>query len=168
MFMGGSMGQAVGSAFVAAAQRALDESREAISALSRRVDQTLDDAVAEAAEEITNRIGIPLQLDLAKSVAVPAPLREELVRIVREAVANAARHANARLITVVLARDSTRLRLQVIDDGHGFDPANVRYGRAGLSTMHQRARDIGAELSIATEVGTGTVIELDLSTGGPS
>ena len=145
----------------AAAARALDESRRAISALSRPLDQPLDEAVAEAAEEVAGRTGVPLRLDLAADVDVPAPVREELVRILREAVGNAARHAEADSISVQLRRDGPRILLRVVDDGRGF-VQGAPSDRFGITSMSERAASIGGQLSISSSPGAGTTVEVDL------
>lgn len=145
----------------AAAGRALDESRRAISALSRPLAQPLDEAVAEAAEEVAGRSGVRVRLDLASGVEVSPGVREELVRILREAVGNAARHSQAASIDVQLRKEDRRIRLRVVDDGRGFVPTETS-GRFGIASMTQRASAIGGALSIATEPGAGTTVEVDL------
>ena len=151
----------------AAASRALDESRRAISALTRPLDQPLDEAVGLAAEEVAARTGAAVRLDLDPTVVVSPPVREALVRILREAVGNAARHANAATIDVVLAKDRDRLVLRVVDDGDGFLPNHV-HDRFGIVSMTERASSIGGQLSIATELGAGTTVELGIPVGAAS
>ena len=146
----------------AAASRALDESRRAISALSRPLEQPLDEAVAEAAEEVAGRTGVRVKLDLASGVEVAPSVREELVRILREAVSNAARHSDAASIAVQLrSSDPHGVRLRVVDDGRGFVPSESS-GRFGLSSMTQRAAAIGGVLSIESQPGAGTTVEVDV------
>jgi signal transduction histidine kinase len=146
----------------AAAARALDESRRAISALTQPLDQPLDEAVAQAAEEVAARNGVSLRFELTTGITVDPPVHQECVRIVREAVGNAARHAHADAITVVLARGARNdVRLRVIDDGAGFVPRS-KPGRLGLTSMKERAAAIGGDLSIWSAVGDGTVVELAL------
>ena len=151
----------------AAATRALDESRRAISALTRPLDQPLDEAVGLAAEEVAARTGAAVRLDLDPTVAVNPTVREALVRILREAVSNAARHANADTIDVVLAQERDHLVLRVVDDGDGFNPTEVD-DRFGIVSMTERAAAIGGQLSIATELGAGTTVELDIPVGSAS
>src|SRR5205823_12006662 len=84
----------------AAAERALDESRSAIAALSRAIDDPLDVALAQAAEDVAGRTGAHVHFDLQSGIEVEPELREDMARIVREAVSNAARHGGATTITV--------------------------------------------------------------------
>jgi signal transduction histidine kinase len=146
-----------------AGERALDESRRAIAALTRSADEPLDVALAQAAEEVALRIGAPVKLDLAPGVVVSSARREALVRITREAVANAARHGHARIIQVQLSTKPA-LRLRVVDDGFGFDAAAAArdgYG-FGLTSMRERAESLGGSFRIDSRAGIGTVVEVVL------
>tara|TARA_Y100000815_G_scaffold223166_1_gene210129 strand:- start:927 stop:1883 length:957 start_codon:yes stop_codon:yes gene_type:complete len=84
-----------------------------------------------------------------------------LLRIVQEAITNAVRHAQARTITIT----ATELSIGVADDGHGFDPAEVRgrdRGGIGLTGMTRRARAIGVTLDIDSSP-RGTRVDLSWS-----
>ena len=144
---------------VSAAQRALDESRHAIAALSRPVDQPLAEALAAIALDAGGREGCSVELDLAPEVAVPPAAHEALLRVAREAVINAARHAGAAKIRVEL-NDEPQVRLCVTDDGKGFDVAAALQARAyhGLAGMAQRVRAINGELCIDSGPGKGTTL----------
>ena len=86
-------------------------------------------------------------------------------RIVLEAIANALQHAHAATITVRSEVDFTSgcLLIQVLDDGHGFDPAQTPRGR-GLDNMRNRARSVGATVEIvATNHGTAVTLALPLA-----
>jgi signal transduction histidine kinase len=86
--------------------------------------------------------------------------REMLVRIVREAVVNAVRHGGAREIKLGLSNGG-RPRLTVIDDGVGFDPEATSRG-FGLTSMEERAREIGAAFRLVSQAGSGTQVEVTL------
>jgi signal transduction histidine kinase len=149
------------SQLVVAAERALDESRSAISALTRPMDEPLDAAIAQAAEEVAARVGVRLRLDLAEGVEVPPSTREALIRIVREAVSNTARHGNASKVTVQL-EGGPEIRLRVDDDGIGFDPAMTGGPGFGLTSMRERAQALGAQFRVSSSPGGGTEIEVVL------
>ncbi len=143
-----------------AAERALDESRSAIAALSRRLDEPLEVAVAQAAEDVAERVGISVRFDLASGIEVPVATREALLRIVREAVSNTARHGHASHVTVALW-DGDNVRLRIADDGVGFDVDAPRTGVGfGLVSMRERAQALGADLSVQSRPGEGTRIEV--------
>ena len=145
-----------------AVERALDESRGAIAALSRPIDEPLDLALGHAARDIANRVGARLHLDLAGDVQVSADWRDALLRIAREAVANAVRHGHARTISVQL-RDHDGVALRVTDDGDGFDLSAPRSTESfGLTSMRERAESLGGRFEIASTPGAGTTIEVDL------
>ena len=148
-----------------AAERALDESRRAISALTRPFEEPLPVVLAQVAEDVGLRSGIALRLDLEDGVDAPLDVRETLLRVVREAVTNAARHANASTVAIDLSyRDSLRLRIS--DDGRGFDPEVKRTrsqnGGFGLVSMKERVEALGGHLRIASRPGAGTEIEVTL------
>ena len=143
-----------------AGARALDESRRAIAALTLPLDERLDVAVARAVEEVAAREGVGVRLQLA-DVEVPATVRETLVRIAREAVTNAARHARANSISVELTDGAVPV-LRVADDGVGFDPDEGRAAGYGLDNIRERADQIGAALRINSRHGRGTEIEVEI------
>ena len=144
----------------AAAQRALDESRRAIAALNQPTEQTLSEAIAQTADEVAHRENSKVHLELEPDVDVAPHAREELLRIVREALTNACRHARAQEISVSLA-NGERVRVAVTDDGIGFDPSAAGAG-FGIVGMQDRARALDAGLMIESEPGVGTKVEIIL------
>ena len=145
----------------AAAERALDESRRAIIALTVRDDEPLPLALARAAEDVAGRVGIRVDVDVASAegVTVGSELREALVRIVRESVNNAGRHGRATVAHITFGDDGV---LRITDDGVGFDPGAVADGRFGLVSMRERTERLGARLTIRSVPGSGTVVEVRL------
>lgn len=145
-----------------AAERALDESRAAISALSRDGSRPLGLDLAHTAEAVAGRAGARVELALDEKVELPAELHVALVRIAREAMTNAVRHGLARHVSLSLAADGA-VRLVVEDDGSGFDPAS-RPSRGGpgfgLQSMRERARGAGGDILIRSSPGTGTRVEV--------
>jgi signal transduction histidine kinase len=145
----------------AAAERALDESRTAIAALSRNHDDPLDVALAQAAEDVAARTGARIRFDLAPGIHVAPDVREDLARIVREAVSNAARHGEAENVTVALS-NTDAIRVSVIDDGRGFNPDTPRRRGFGLTSMRERAEMRGATVVVESKPGEGTKVEVVL------
>ncbi len=78
--------------------------------------------------------------------------------VLREALTNVAKHADARNVVVRLDADDERILLQVEDDGQGFDPAAVSDDRIGLASMRDRLLLLGGDLAIATKRGGPTVV----------
>lgn len=147
----------------AAAERALDESRRAIAALTRPLDEPLEVAVAQCAEEVCGRFGAALVLDVQPGIAAAPDAREALLRILREAVSNAVRHGRAASVTVRLSGPEP-VRLCVEDDGAGFDASDLRHlsGRFGLVSMRERAEGLGGTFSLASRSPGGTTVEVVL------
>ncbi|MDA0164876.1 GAF domain-containing sensor histidine kinase [Solirubrobacter ginsenosidimutans] len=95
----------------------------------------------------------------------PGPATQVL-RIAQEALGNAMRHSAAKRIKVMLGGRDGRLFLKVADDGCGFDPAGpeVRGQRLGLTSMEERATELGGTLKVTSEIGAGTTVQLEMPT----
>ncbi|MDD4889383.1 MAG: PAS domain S-box protein, partial [Phycisphaerae bacterium] len=96
----------------------------------------------------------------------PKPLDDD-VRVVlfqatRELLVNAARHSRAPRIRVRLSRDGGHIRIQVSDNGAGFDVAGASKGRGGfgLFSLRERLRHLGGSLQIESRPGQGTAVTL--------
>ncbi len=142
----------------------LKEARRSIQALraSPLEDLGLVLALRNLAESTAERSNLTLTLLLPELLEDLDPTLEQgLYRIAEQAIANVAQHANATHMRVGLTRDDGRLELHVSDDGCGFDPANIEgEGRYGLQGMRERAKMIGGELEIKSQLGGGTAIRL--------
>ncbi|MFE0765546.1 GAF domain-containing sensor histidine kinase [Streptomyces smyrnaeus] len=99
--------------------------------------------------------------------ALPAAQEEALLRVAQEALHNALRHADASHVRVALIRRGSSVVLGVTDDGAGFDPGAVRSaGRhLGLVSMRDRASGVGGTLTVQSEPGKGTVVEMEVPGG---
>lgn len=146
-----------------AAQRALDDSRRAISALAAESDEPLEDTLAAMLDEVAARMGVSIELDLEQGMDVAPAAREALLRISREALLNAARHGEAHSVRVRLA-GSRETELEIVDDGSGFDPEEPSRDRTrfGLVSMRERARNVGGELRVRSKPGRGTKVKVVL------
>jgi len=145
-----------------AAERALEESRLAIASLTRAVDEPLERSLANAALSAGARAGVEMVFDLDEDVQVAPEVREALLRIVREAIGNAARHGEAQSVRVEVRADDG-LVLSVRDDGKGFDPASPRRPDSfGLESMRERVETVGGRLAIDSAVGGPTTIRVEL------
>lgn len=146
---------------VAAAQRSLDEARHVVGALARPGDEPLAEALASTARETADREGGRIDLQVEDGVIAPAATQEALMRVVRESIINARRHGNATTIVVELTAEPY-LRLTITDDGDGFDveAASQSPGRFGLKSMDARVRAVRGVLTIDSEPGRGTRVEV--------
>jgi signal transduction histidine kinase len=87
-------------------------------------------------------------------------LDEALLRIGREAISNAVRHARATEVHVQLTYDPTTVSLCITDNGRGFEWASSEVAdHWGLATMHERAEQLGGRLRLSSSPGRGTRIE---------
>jgi signal transduction histidine kinase len=88
---------------------------------------------------------------------VPARVRYELLAVLKESLANTAKHAGARTVTVDLATNNGDLRLTIKDDGKGFDPTSAAAG-TGLKNLRERVHQAGGTVQFETKPGGGTMV----------
>jgi len=93
-------------------------------------------------------------------------LRDEIYRITGEALRNAFHHARARRIEVEIQYETRQLRLRIRDDGKGIDAKLLneggRPGHYGLRGMRERAKLLGGKLTVWSDLGSGTEVELGI------
>jgi signal transduction histidine kinase len=145
-----------------AADRALDEARRAIVILSEE-PEALHVSIGQTVEDLTARHGMTAQLDVAEDIVLGGEATENLLRIVREAITNAARHGHASTVCVSLAQQAGVINLLVTDNGKGFDNDGRHQGQGfGLTFMQERCALIGGCLDISSRPGLGTRVEVRL------
>ena len=145
---------------VEAADRALEETRAAISGLVRSCDEPLERSVEAAAVSVGERHGVDVVCDLSEGVVADDVTREALLRVLREAIANASRHGGARSVRVELRHGPA---LFVMDDGRGFAPSvAVRPDAHGLASMRERVEALGGTFSLSSLPQAGIRVEVVL------
>jgi len=82
-------------------------------------------------------------------------------RVAQEALNNIAKHSGARQVDVHLECRPGQVNLCIQDDGLGFEPDAIQPGHMGISFMRERVDSIGARLTIESQIGQGTTVELD-------
>lgn len=109
----------------------------------------------------THREMFSVDIDAEVAKGLAPEKSEHVLRIVREAAANVARHASARHARITLARRDDRVRLSVDDDGHGR-PGEPR-GETGLGMAHiqARAKRLGGRASVESIPGAGTRVVVE-------
>lgn len=114
--------------------------------------------------ERANSSGAATELRVDPGVQLPVEQESLVFRTAQEAVRNVAAHAGAARVEVTLAAQNGRYELRISDDGVGFDSsartARRARGHLGLELLEERARDLGATLTIDSKRGHGTTIVL--------
>ncbi|MEN9867930.1 MAG: hypothetical protein RL748_3520 [Pseudomonadota bacterium] len=96
-------------------------------------------------------------------IELQATLELTLFRIAQEAVTNALRHSGAKLIAVLLSYEADYVRLEVRDDGRGFDPASPDHAPGiGLLGMRERVLALAGRFEIVSSPGEGTSIKISI------
>ncbi|MBC8506031.1 MAG: HAMP domain-containing protein [Anaerolineales bacterium] len=137
--------------------------------MASQVDTNLVAGLDEYIRQFNNLSNVHAQFNKPPDLLVNL-LPEEvlhLLRIVQEALTNARKHANASKISVSLDQEQNVIKLAIMDDGRGFDLMNVlelKNGHFGLTTMQERAEEIGADLEFRSKPSGGTrvLVEFDL------
>ncbi len=151
---------------LASARETLATARGAIDDL--RVPAISPDNLVRTVQEEVGRFtlmtGIPCTTELDLLSQVPLALTEQVVGVIREGLTNVARHAHARQAWVRFSRETQALRLEIGDDGAGFDPArvNVQTGHYGLLGLRERTHLVGGQLAVLSAPGRGTRIQFTL------
>jgi PAS domain S-box-containing protein len=150
--------------------RALEMARQTVQEARRVVKglrpTSLDDfglatAVRQRVEELQNEgWEISYEETLGKE-RLPTEVEITLYRVTQEALNNVQKHAQTTAACVTLTHWGRKVRLEVRDEGRGFDPSAVSgeegpVERMGLSSMRERVALLGGELEIRSKPGTGT------------
>ncbi len=110
-------------------------------------------------------VPIIAEIDPAAAARIPAQHELHLLHMAREILSNALRHSGAKQVRITLAMLSDAVvRLEITDDGNGFNPASHSGSGRGLANLAARARELDARLEIDSSPGTGTRIALFLKT----
>jgi two-component system NarL family sensor kinase len=105
---------------------------------------------------------IDYECDINVDVKLDPDLNILIFRISQEALTNIIKHANAKHVKLFLSCHHQTLRLDIIDDGSGFEIKNTTKG-IGLTSLQDRAMAFSAELLIQSQVNKGTHISMVIS-----
>ncbi len=112
----------------------------------------------QSADIFTGRTHVPVALTAQANPRLGHDVKLAYYRIAQEALNNAAKHADARHVSIELFEQDQTLTLCITDDGQGFDAASQRKAGMGQTIMQERAVGVGASLDILTEQGRGTTV----------
>jgi len=125
-------------------------------------------ALRQRLEAVERRAGVETQLLVETPLELPARVEAGLYGIAQEALNNLLKHSAATRVTVRLGADDAGLKLEVMDNGQGFDLGSVGdQGGMGLASMQERARNLGGSLQIASRPGQGTSIKVHVPWAHP-
>ncbi|HET8616150.1 MAG TPA: sensor histidine kinase [Actinomycetales bacterium] len=151
---------------VATASENLDEARRVVHALA---PAALEQAPLPAAlGRLLYRTAeqVPVRTELrcdGEPVVLPKAVEVALLRLAQGALANVRQHARATRVSVTVTYGDAEVRLDVVDDGVGFDPVQVPERSAdgagfGLRAMRERLADVGGDLDVESAPGQGTAV----------
>ncbi|MBD8617163.1 transporter substrate-binding domain-containing protein [Pseudomonas putida] len=123
----------------------------------------LDAGIASAIEWQAHRFEERTQIPCLVSVPEQLPALDDakavgLFRILQEALTNVIRHAQAHTVQIDLSQTGHDLHLSIVDDGCGFDPAQVSSLSFGLVGMRERVLMLGGRLELSSQLGEGTAL----------
>jgi signal transduction histidine kinase len=148
------------------AREGLNETRQAIKSLraSPLSELGLPLALHRVAENAALRGGFQVTINIPENLSnFPHKLANDLYSVALEAFENIVQHAQASHARLSIEFDGKNLRLEITDDGHGFDPGAVEMkSHFGLLGLRERAELHGANFNVASQSGQGTRISLSL------
>jgi signal transduction histidine kinase len=141
--------------------RGLADAVEDLQELSRGIHPAIlsQGGLGPALRTLARRSAIPVELDVTTDARSPEPVEVAAYYVASEALANAAKHAQASRVEVSLATRNGRLLLSIRDDGvGGADPARG----SGLVGLTDRVEALGGSIQVRSRVGDGTQITAEL------
>ena len=151
------------------ADRALSEARYAITILRGQTAAPADflDALRRQSEDLSDRFDCPVIIEQEQPMlGISGAVQVALLRICREAVANAGKHGKPSRIVLTVRQVGGTVEVEIADDGVGFDlDAPIRPGAYGLKGMAERVALLGGEMTLRSQPGSGTTITVWLPSG---
>jgi two-component system, NarL family, sensor histidine kinase DegS len=150
---------------LAALQLAHAETRRLISTLSLPANSELEveTAIAHFIRHFERPDAVKIEFHSdAVYEQMPPVLANAVLRIVQEGLINACKHCQGKLLRVELKQDHQCIRIEIEDDGVGFDPEKVGAAHFGLKGIRERARWVGGRTAVDSAPGRGTRILVEL------
>lgn len=127
---------------------------------SSLVDAEIGYLMRQLGEAITGRSRIPVTVTVDGQCHVPTEVKIAMYRIAQESLNNVAKHSGAQEAKLSLACEPNQVTLKVMDNGKGFNVADNSNKSLGMGIIRERAREIGAILSIQSQMNKGTEISV--------
>lgn len=153
---------------IRAARRISDSALAATRDLSHRIrpsrleERGVIGALADLTAESAFKVGIHAGPEVRDRSLLTPTATVEILRVIQEALANAARHSGASGADVWVDRNATQLLVRVVDEGRGFDRDATSASGIGLAGMQERARLLGGELTVESAPGSGTRVTMSV------
>jgi signal transduction histidine kinase len=138
------------------------EARQALITLQARADVGFGELMRRFIDDYADRFDMDISRDVDLSVSPPHEVQTELIRICREALNNVRKHADASSVTVRLTEVGDQLRLEVADNGQGFDASASAGSGFGMESMRQRAAKIHGRLDVRSAPMDGTTVLVEV------
>lgn len=110
-------------------------------------------ALSKQASSLQARHNIRVQTRFCEEPLLPLDVKESLYRIAREALHNTVKHAQANQINLSLTHEDEGYRLEIVDNGIGFDASGSFPGHLGLKSMRERIRHLNGTFDIQSAPG---------------
>lgn len=143
------------------AKHALEELRDSVHLLSgSNANKTLQSAFLDIIHESTDGTGITIRSEVEDARVSPAKFRF-LCNTLKEGISNGLRHGLATAFWFSFKKEGERLCFLLSDNGKGVDTEKLQFG-FGLTSMQERAKSLGGEIEIQSEIGEGLELRLTL------
>lgn len=130
------------------------------------IEGRIQELLRHLVDAAAGRCKAEFSLNIHGSCEMPDEVKVTCYRIVQEALHNVIKHAEASHVLVALRCDEEAVRLQVMDDGKGFDADGVTSDHMGVRNMRERAEAIGAAFVLNTGKGEGTQLTVTWESDG--
>ncbi|MCW1970469.1 MAG: sensor histidine kinase [Anaerolineae bacterium] len=124
------------------------------------VESSLNDLLSQLANVVSYRSKIPVEVVAHERSRLPNEVQVSFYRIAQEALNNVMKYSGASEVKIELSVHAVGGLLRIRDNGRGFDPTIVTGTHMGLRIMRERASEVGADLKIQSQIGTGTTIQV--------
>ena len=129
---------------------------------TRTNEEDVAAALRTTLRKFEHQTGLTTHLTIqGDGLPLPADVQVQVLHVVQEALSNVRKHAQAQEVWVEIEQ-SPQWRVEVRDDGCGFEAHEPDETHVGLRIMNERARAIGASVELTTVVGSGTCVVLTL------
>lgn len=156
-------------------QKAMEQSRAMLSSVRKSISslrtiktESIQTQITEIIEEFKANTGIVCNINLSLLNTVQVEANEAILGLISEGLSNIIKHAKATKVAITLLEDQDVFKLQVSDNGIGFNPVNIPLGHFGLIGIKERAALIDAKLNIESRKGKGTCLTLLILKNGTS